>query len=112
MSLAELIGAEAVSALAERFGGIRIYIPKKPSTPRAEELRALIGNDCYQRLQQEYQGLSVWVPNCRRSGPRADYHAIAERNQEIHRQAHLPRRRLARRFGLTESQIHAILRNA
>lgn len=105
--LEELVGVEAVKLLASKWGGTRLRIPKGES-PRALEIRQLIGAKACDRLQFYYGDGRVYIPTYRSSPGRGG--SEIDKQELISLSLSLSRRQLALRFKVSESSIYKILR--
>lgn len=102
-AVADIIGAPAALKLAERWGGIRLYIPLAPDEDH--DLAKLIGIEHASRLCEAYAGERIEVP-------KADCWGRAVRNKLMleARRKGVSQASLAREHGLTERQVRKIER--
>ena len=102
----EVAGREAALALAGRYGGRRVQIPRRARAGHA--LADLVGPAALAKLVQRYGGCRLYIAKAGAPGR-------ARRDAEIaalHADGGLSVARLAARFGLSERQVWRILRNA
>jgi len=99
-----VIGLEAVLALVEACGGARVYVPQPQALGVDHTLVRALGLDAAERLAAHYGGDAITVPRCLAALRGARNRAIRERHAGGARPPSL-----ARRFGLTERQVYAIL---
>lgn len=79
-SLLALLGAEGLVALAEKFGGRRLYVPQ--SIARDHEIARAVGPDGAEKLLRRYAGDWLRVPLARELRAR-HYRARGLSNGEI-----------------------------
>lgn len=60
MDLEDLIGPEATALLLAKFGGLSLYIPRRPGAGKAIE--AVVGAVAFEVLQGEFGKLNVNLP--------------------------------------------------
>lgn len=96
--LTRCIGPRAVLALIEAEGGSRVFVPKAPN--QGMHLARMIGLDAARELAVEWGGAYLSVPLARAWRVRV-YRAEGETQRGI-----------ARRLGITESQVWKLLRDA
>ena len=102
-SLAEIaacIGLQPTLRLVERWGGLDLWVPQRPS----DELLAQLGREAAEALCARYGLERVYIA-------RAEAAVRAARDAEIRdrRAAGWTAAQLARRYGLTERRVWAIL---
>ncbi|MBF0214204.1 MAG: hypothetical protein HQM00_11695 [Magnetococcales bacterium] len=103
--MAQLIGRENVKLVVERFGGMRVYVPKEVKKMRVQNrLAGLLGIEQAGLLSGRFGGQSIAVPMVAQFRRK-------RRDEEIVRQYDAGQKvwQLARRHGLTERQIYQIL---
>lgn len=102
-AIADIIGAPAALKLAERWGGIRLYIPPEPGEDH--ELSRLIGLDAARALGQAYGGERIEIV-------KADCWHRAMRNRLIQdaRASGQSQSSIARTHRLTERHVRNIER--
>lgn len=101
--LAECIGLEATLALAQRWGGLRIWIPANPGA----ELIALLGAGPALKLCQTYTNERIELPRCVRQ-----LRAVRDRAILAALQGNSNANQAALGAGLTRRQIFNIKRKA
>lgn len=110
MSLSDTISSQALISLAEVHGDRRLYVPSGEGDS-AQQLRELIGDKAFERLQFYYGGTRVWVPRLRSRGHRCEN--PEERDRQIAAlSSTMSRGELAKRFDLSQSRIYGILQEA
>lgn len=95
--LAEVIGHEAVFALAWAFRGERLYIPKDPAN--APRIAEAIGSEAAQRLCDVFWRMTIYMPM--REATRLQVHRLAGEG--------MTRRDIARRLSIAERQVYRLL---
>lgn len=100
--VAERIGLPATLALVERWGGIRVFVPRADNLGDAHPLAQALGMEAARRLAEYCDGSEIAVPRAANALRRLRDEAIRAGRGEI------PAARLAREHGLTERQIYAI----
>ncbi len=100
--LARVITLDSVIKLVDSFGGLEIYIPNRAK--KSSKLIQIIGMDDLVSLCQHYHGTVIKIP-------RLMTLRLMLRNQKIckARNEGIPLSELARKFNLTQRQIHNIL---
>lgn len=93
--LADHIGADATLRLIEAHGGTRLYVPEKPN--QGSPLARLVGLSQARALADRYGGDYIRVPLARNWRVR------------LYRQRGETYPAIARRLGITESQVGKIL---
>ncbi|AKH37279.1 MULTISPECIES: Mor transcription activator family protein [Nitrosomonas] len=97
-----LIGLPATLKLTQKYGGVRLYVPKH--LPEDHVLADLIGLEAARKLAEHYGGLVHF------DIPKADAIRIALRNSKIRAEwPTLSQRQLALKYSLTERQVRKIL---
>jgi len=101
--IAGLIGLPATLKLAQHYGGVRLYVPKKLSSDHV--LASVVGYDAAVRLAEHFGGLPHF------DIPKAQAVSIALRNSKIREswQANMSVRQIALKYGLTERYIRRVL---
>lgn len=94
--LEQLIGEEALVALAEAFGGTRLYVPARMT--HRHEIAQAIGMDAARKLSDRLAPDVIKVPLAR------------EQRALHHRAAGLSNAQIARRLGITETGVEALFR--
>lgn len=98
--LAEVIGLDAACALAFRFRGLRLYVPKNPAgDPRIAEA---IGDELAARLCDAFYRTTIPMPA--REVERRMVHRLAGEG--------LTRQAIAERLHITERQVYRLLESA
>lgn len=102
-AIADIIGAPAALKIAERWGGIRLYIPT--DMDENHNLAKLIGIESASRLCEAYAGERIDIP-------KADCWWRAVRNKLMieARSRGVSQSNLAREYALTERQVRKIER--
>lgn len=103
--VADVAGKDAAFRLADRYGGTRIYFPRRSSLDPGHPLVCLLGEERAGQICDRWMGLHVDVPR----GVAVD---IALRHQEVRalRRKGWTVVALAKRFRLTERSIYSILK--
>ncbi len=100
--IAALIGLPATLKLAQKYGGVRLYVPQL--LPEDHVLVDLVGLEAARKLAEHYGGLVHF------DIPKADAIRIALRNSKIRAEwPTLSQRELALKYCLTERQVRKIL---
>jgi hypothetical protein len=94
-TLTALIGDTAYLALVERYGGIRLYVPRSAGQ---SELPGHIGEDAAAKLASAFGGEYIKVPLDR------------ELRARHYRKAGLSNAEIARRLGITESGVERLFK--
>lgn len=98
--LADVIGEDAAMALAFRFRGLRLYIPKDPATePRIAET---IGDELAARLSDALWRTTVSIPS--REIERRMVHKLCQQG--------LTKHAIAEQLHITERQVYRLLESA
>lgn len=99
--VAEVIGIDAATALARRFGGQRIYVPRDMG--EHHPIAVAVGLDAARLLAEFYQTTELFIPI------RARHVSL------VHELARLDppptRAQIADRVGITERQVYRLLAN-
>lgn len=90
----DLIGVEALIALAEKFGGTRLYIPQRVYLDC--RILKLVGTDAARKLSERYGRTMVKVPLAR------------ELRATHYREQGLSNAKIAVRFGMTETGVERL----
>ena len=61
VELESLIGPECAAWLLAKFGGLSVYVPKRPSAGQA--IKDVVGPVAFEILQAEFGGLNVNLPS-------------------------------------------------
>lgn len=101
LSLADLFDADVVARLRQRFGGRSITIPARAHI--THPIRAIAGDDSFERAVSLAGGTRLYVPQPSRLGAR-------NRTVARLRRRGLPVALIARRVRLSERRIYQILR--
>lgn len=100
--VAELVGLPATIALVERWGGIRVFVPRADNLHEAHPLVQALGPEAARKLAEYFDGSELPVPRAAAALRRLRDETIRAARGEA------PAARLAREHGLTERQIYAI----
>jgi len=92
--LRALLGDDAFIALAQAYGGTRLYVPV--NIPADHDIARAIGKDAADRLSRRYSPATIRVPLARADRAR-HYRAAGMSNAQI-----------ARRLGMTETGVDGL----
>ena len=100
--LVEVIGEKAAEALCNAWGGLRVYVPG--SVDDRHPIYFAIGMEAALRLCERWSGETLTIP-------KLDHLRRARRNQQIvaEYRAGATGSQLARRFGLHECHVYALI---
>lgn len=100
--LLDVLGPEALTQFAMRYGGTRVYIPQPHFVKPSSELSRVIGHELAVKLARDWRGIEMAVPRCLSL-------AVALRDDRIRAEAPLLTiREQAHKYGLTERTISFI----
>lgn len=100
--LLDILGPEALTQFAMRYGGTRVYIPQPHFLKPGHELSRVVGFELAVKLAREWRGVEMAVPRCLSL-------ARALRDDKIRAEApSMTLREQALKYRLTERAINRI----
>ena len=96
--VAEVIGSDAAMALAWRFFGLRLYIPKRPET--LPELAEVLGQETAEKFCKVFAGTTLILPS---------QAVLEQRILTLHAEGKT-QQQIARACRVTELRVYRVLR--
>jgi hypothetical protein len=100
--LLDILGPEALTQFAMRYGGTRVYIPQPHFLKPGHDLSRVVGYELAVKLAREWRGVEMAVPRCLSL-------VVALRDEKIRAEAPFTTlREQVHKYGLTERTISYI----